>query len=82
MLANDFCNFILSCFSDHTMSITNTLKDTLPMQGKYKRRQNDDDECSFEVWYQMSFVTDIMYIDKSDNNVQILKTVTEHHLLF
>jgi hypothetical protein len=59
MLANDFCNFLLLCISDPTMSITNVPKDTLPIQGKYKRRQIDDRECSLEIWYQMSFVTDI-----------------------
>jgi NTE family protein len=30
-----------------------------------------------EVWHR---ARDIMYIDKTDNNVQILKTVTELHL--
>lgn len=41
------------------MNIANTLKDTLPIQGKYTR-QNDEGECGLEVWYQMSFVTDIV----------------------
>lgn len=59
MLANDFCSFLLLCVTDHTMNIANTLKDTLPIQGKYTR-QNDEGECGLEVWYQMSFVTDIV----------------------
>jgi len=28
-------------------------------QWKYNKMKNDDDECSLEIWYQMSFVTDI-----------------------
>jgi NTE family protein len=43
----------------------------------FPRRQQELPKNMSEVWHR---ARDIMYIDKTDNNVQILKTVTEHHL--
>ncbi|HZI71713.1 MAG TPA: hypothetical protein VFD60_11195 [Nitrososphaeraceae archaeon] len=48
----------MSCFSDNNMSIT-MLSKIHSQQWKYNKMKNDDDECSLEIWYQMSFVTDI-----------------------
>ena len=43
----------------------------------FPRRQQELPKNMSEVWHR---ARDIMYIDKTDNNVKILKTVTEHHL--
>jgi NTE family protein len=43
----------------------------------FPRRQQELPKNMSEVWHR---ARDIMYIDKTDNNVQILKTITEHHL--
>ena len=43
----------------------------------FPRIQQELPKNMSEVWHR---ARDIMYIDKTDNNVKILKTVTEHHL--